>query len=157
MDPQTLPTAQTTVPQPINQTSSSESLLKKLINLRINRRTFLIGVIFYQVIYYISLNFFISWKDPLVDKIYFPLFYLIFHTILMLFYIWRLHDINRSGFWTLTILIPRIIAHIPDLYSLLLIPRMIVDLLFTMFLFFKKGSETANDYSEKPKIFCNLV
>lgn len=157
MDPN-VPTTSQIVSQLANaQTiAPKNSLLKSLINLRINRKTFLIGVILDQVIYFLAFGFLVSWQDPLVDTLYFPLFYTLLHIVSMLFYIWRLHDINRSGFWILIILIPRIISHIPYTYSQLLLPRMLVDLIFTVFLLYKKGSETTNDYAEKPKKFSNL-
>lgn len=156
MDPQTLPTSQTTQ-HPVAQTPiNRQNILKVFTNLRINRRAFLLGLILYHAVYNFSLNAFIAWEDPLVDLIYFPLFYVIWHITLMLFFIWRLHDINRSGYWVLIILILRLFAHIPELYYLLLVPRMIVDSLFAVFLLFKKGSESTNDYTEKPKLFSNL-
>lgn len=157
MDPNSLQVSQT-VPQQVNtQTIANKSpFLKSLINLRINRKTFLIAIILDQVVYFSAFTFFASWQDPMVDIVYFPLFYAVLHITLMLFYIWRLHDINRSGFWILIILIPRIISHIPYTYSQLSLPRTIIDLIFVGFLLYKRGDEIANDYSEKPKRFCTL-
>lgn len=152
--------SQPTVPsmQAIPQTSLSQSpnfpaLLKSIYNSRMNRKMFLAGITLYQAIYFIILNFFISWKDPLVDSFYFPVFYSVTYMIYMLFYIRRLHDINRSGLWVLLILIPRILAHIPGIYITLIIPRLIIEYAFTLFLLIRKGDGFTNDYGQQPRRF----
>jgi uncharacterized membrane protein YhaH (DUF805 family) len=153
MDPNAISTNQIT---PQFTTSTSHGLLKSVINLRINRRAFLIGIILYQVIYFTGFSLLVSLETTLVDSFYFPVFYTVFHVLLMLFYVWRLHDINRSGFWMLIIPVLRIMAFSPYLYSQLSLPRTIVDIIFICFLLYKKGTDGPNDYSEKPKMLSSL-
>lgn len=153
MDPNAISASQIT---PQFTTYSSPGLLKSLINLRINRKAFLIGIILYQVIYFSGFSLLVSLETSLVDTLYFPIFYCVSHILLMLFYVWRLHDINRSGFWMLIIPILRIMAMSPYLYFELSLPRTIVDIIFISFLLYKKGTEGPNDYSEKTKMLSSL-
>lgn len=120
---------------------------------RINRKVFLMGIILKDFIYFAGFSLLVAWKDPMVDTIYFPVFYFVWFLLYMLLVIRRLHDTNRSGMWTVLILIPRLIAHLPFLYFPLIIPRMIIDNGMILYLLFKKGTDGTNEYGEKPGKF----
>lgn len=141
----------------VPKTSLLDRITNFITKIRINRRAFLIEVVLNNILYFWLLGVLAEWQDPLVDKFYFPAFYIIMFFVNMMFYIWRLHDINRSGLWVLLILVPRILSHIPGMYDTLFLPRQIMDIPFLLFLLIKKGSDFANDYGEKPRLFSNKI
>lgn len=114
--------------------------LQKLFGGRINRRSFLLGLITNVVAFcsvfvpFMALNIISATLNNsilgTISSIFFLLTYLIAIVLSSALYIRRLHDINRSGWWVFLLQIP------------------LLGFIFFLFLLFKKGVTEKNKYGK---------